>query len=91
MNALSFKSSKMCDLPKHRDNMVKPYNHTRVDFTSNLWVKGADGNSYKMYMFIFICLNICSLYVELVPDMTTGNFMLAFQRFINLYGIPSII
>lgn len=90
-NALSFKYPKMTNLPKHRVNLVKPYNHTGVDFTGHLWVKDETGKNIKMYLLIFTCLNIRSVHVEIVPDMTTHSFVLAFLRFVNLYGVPSTL
>ena len=42
-----------------------------------------------MYLLIFTCLNVRAIHIELVPDMSTHSFVLAFLRFVNIYGIPT--
>ena len=94
INSLAFKYPKINNLPKHRVNLVKPFNHTGIDYTGHLFVKDSKTDSnekQKFYILIFTCLNIRAIHIELVSDMTVKQFVLAFQRFINLYGIPSTI
>ena len=91
INNLAFKYPKMTDLPKHRVKLVKPFLHTGIDYTGHIWVKNENGNNVKMYMLIFTCLNIRSIHIELIPDMSTHSFILALLRFTNIYGIPSYI
>ena len=79
----------MTNLPRHRVNLVKPFQHTGVDFTGHLWVKNEEGEVVKMYILLFTCLNVRAEHIELVPDMSTHQFVLAFTRFTNVYGIPS--
>ena len=88
-NSLSFHYPRMTNLPKHRVNLVKPFQHTGVDFTGHLWVKNEEGKVVKMYILLFTCLNARAVHIELVPDMSTHQFVLAFSRFTNVYGIPS--
>ena len=45
----------------------------------------------KIYLLIFIYLNIRSLHIEIIPDMTTQSFINALIRFCNFYGFPSRI
>ena len=68
--------------------MIKPFQHTGVDFTGHLWVKNEEGGVAKMYILLFICLNVRAVHTELVPDMSTHQFVLAFTRFTNVYDIP---
>ena len=89
-NNLAFKYPKVTNLPKHRVNLVKPYLHTGIDYTGHVWVQTDSGVS-KMYMLVFTCLNIRAVHIELIPDMSTHAFILAFIRFTNIYGIPSHI
>ena len=89
-NSLSFKYPKVTNLPKHRVNLIKPFQHTGVDYTGHVWVKTEQGSS-KMYMLIFTCLSIRAVHIELVQDMSTHSFILALLRFTNIYGIPSHI
>ena len=88
-NSLAFRYPRMTNLPKHRVNMVKPFQHTGVDFTGHLWVKNEMGENVKLYILLFTCLNVRAVHIELVPDMSTVQFVLAFTRFTNVYGIPS--
>ena len=88
-NSLSFRYPRMTNLPKHRVKLVKPFQHTGVDFTGHLWVKNEEGEVVKMYILLFKCLNVRAVHIELVPDMSTHQFVLAFSRFTNVYGIPS--
>ena len=88
-NALAFKYPKFTDMPKHQMNLVKPFQHVGVDFTGHFWVKDENsGHSFKAYVLIFTCLNIRAVHFELLPDMSTKNFLLAFHRFCNQYSIP---
>ena len=88
-NVLSFCYPRMMNLPKHRVNLVKPFQHTGVDFTGHLWVKNEEGEVVKLYILLFTCLNVRTVHIELVPDMSTLQFVLAFTHFTNVYGIPS--
>ena len=91
-NALAFKYPKFTDMPKHHMNLVKPFLHVGVDYTGHFWVKDdLTGNSTKMFILVFTCLNIRAVHFELLPDMSSKNFLLAFQRFCNIYTIPQYI
>ena len=90
-NSLALRYPKMTNLPKHRVNFVKPYMHCGVDFTGHLWIKNELDENVKMYLLIFTCLNVRSVHIEIVPDMSTHSFVLAFLRFVNLYGVPSYL
>ena len=54
-NSFSFHYPRMTNLPKHRLNLVKPFQHTGVDFTGHLWVKNEEGEVVKMYILLFTC------------------------------------
>ena len=90
-NSLAFRYPRMTNLPKHRVNFVQPFKHTGVDFTGHLWIKNENDENVKMYLLIFTCLNVRAIHIELVPDMSTHSFVLAFLRFVNLYGIPTFL
>ncbi|CAL4085627.1 unnamed protein product [Meganyctiphanes norvegica] len=89
-NALSYRYPKVTNLPKHRVNFVRPYLHVGVDFTGHIMVREGKTEK-KMYLLLFTCLNIRSVHMELLPDMTTGQFVMAIIRFTNEHGIPSHI
>ncbi|CAL4117170.1 unnamed protein product, partial [Meganyctiphanes norvegica] len=73
-NALSYRYPKVTNLPKHRVNFVRPYLHVGVDFTGHIMVREGKTEK-KMYLLLFTCLNIRSVHMELLPDMTTGQFV----------------
>ena len=87
-NALSYTYPRVTNLPRHRVNMVRPYLQVGVDFTGHIVIK--EGKSEKkFYLLIFTCLAIRAIHLELLPDMSTSQFVLAMVRFTNQYGIPT--
>ena len=91
-NSLCYRYPARTDLPKFRVDFVKPFEHTGIDFTSHLWVTDpVTGVSKKMYILLYTCLNIRAVYIDLLPDMSTQNFILSFMRFCNLYTVPSYV
>ena len=90
MNAFAFRYPKMTSMPKHRMKLVRPYEHCGVDFTGQLWVNSERKNEppIKMYILIYTCLNIRAIHIDLLPDMSTKSFLMSFNRFCNIYGIP---
>ena len=88
-NALAYKYHKVADISKHQMNLVKPFNRVQVDYTGPFGVKDeVSGGTVKMFVSIFTCLNIRAVHFELLPDMSTRNSVLAFQRFCNMYSLP---
>ena len=91
-NALAFKYPKFTDMPKHHMNLAKPFNHVGVDYTGHFWVKDElSDKPVKMFILVFTCLNVRAVHFELLPDMSSENFILAFQRFCNFYTIPQYL
>ena len=104
-NVLSYKYPRMTDLPKYRVNLVRPFGHVGIDYTGHIIVKeevtdkeGEKEKSRKkvfiekkFYLLIFTCLNVRACHIELIPEMSTDHFVLAFVRFCNEYRIPSHI
>ena len=78
------------NLPEHRAKFIKPFQHTRIDYTGYVWVQ-ENGRSSKMYLLIFICMNIQVIHIELIPDMCTQAFIQALIRFCNIHGVPTHI
>ena len=64
-NALVYKYPKVVDMSKHQMNLVKPFNHVRVDYMGHFWVKDeVSGSRVKMFVLIFTCLNIRAVHFE---------------------------
>ena len=91
-NSLPFKYPKMTNIAKNRMRFVRPFEHTGFDFTGHIFVKDPDTNkSVKMWILIYTCLNIRAIHLDLLPDMSTRSFLLSFERFTNIYGIPDYV
>ena len=90
-NVPSTKYSVPASLPADRVNLSVPFSHTGVDYTGHIKVNGFDGNPMKVYILIFTCFNTRALHLEAVSSMTTSEFILAFIRFVNRYGVPSAV
>ena len=78
-------------LPASRVNMSVPFAHTGVDYTGHIWAKDKKGERVKVYILIFTCFNTRAVHLEAVDSMSTAEFILAFIRFVNRYGIPSVV
>ena len=90
INAFSFAYPKRTDFVGDKVNFVTPFRHTGVDYTGHFFVKFGETTS-KFYLLIFTCLNIRAIHLELVPSMSTSDFLLAFIKFCNIYNIPKSI
>ena len=90
-NSKSFKLPPTPDLPHERVNFLKPFNHTGIDYTGHFFVKDFSGNKHKVYILIFSCMNSRAIHLEVVDTMSTHDFILAFVRFYNRYGLPQVI
>ena len=83
-NTIAFRYPRMTNLPEHRVNHCKPFQFTGIDFTGSLNVNDMQGEVHKYYLLIFTCLNVRAVHLELVPDMSTKQFVLAFLRFSHI-------
>ena len=64
-------------LPLSRTSQARPFSIIGVDFAGPLYVKG----QHKSYVALFTCAVIRAVHLELVEDLTTQTFLLAFRRF----------
>ena len=78
-------------LPKSRVNLSVPFAHTGVDYTGHLWLREKNGERVKTYILIFTCFNTRAIHLEVVQSMTTSEFILAFIRFSNRFGVPRTV
>ena len=90
-NASTVKYPSPASLPSSRVNLSVPFAHTGVDYTGHLWLREENGEKSKAYILIFTCFNTRAVHLEAVQSMTTSEFILAFIRFSNRYGIPSSV
>jgi hypothetical protein len=68
-------------LPKDRINEAPPFSICGLDFAGPLYVKDSKGVK-KSYIVLFTCGVTRALHLELVHDMSTDSFLLAFRRFL---------
>jgi hypothetical protein len=90
-NSFSFKYPKLTNITKSRVNFVHPFSETGVDHFGPVYLKDTEGKPYKMYVIIFSCMQIRCIHLELVPTMSTADFLLAFKRFCNMYSSPNCV
>ena len=90
-NAATVKYPSPASLPASRVNLSVPFAHTGVDYTGHLWLRDGDGKKVKVYILIFKCFNTRAVHLEAVDSMSTAEFIFAFVRFTNRYGVPSAV
>ena len=90
INAKAFKYPPPPSLPSDRVNLTRAFSTIGVDFTGHFFVNDGAGKS-KSYILIFTCMNTRSIHLELLPSMSTEEFVLAFVRFTNFFGIPKVV
>jgi hypothetical protein len=90
LNGRAFKYPRQTDFVGSKVNYLRPFKNVGVDYTGHFHVKL--GNSFvKMYLLVLTCLSIRAIHLELVPSMSVSDFLQAFTRFCNCYGIPDAI
>ena len=77
-------------LPKTRVGSARPFAVTEVDFTGTHYVKEPVGE-HKAYICLFTCASTRAIHLEIVTDLSTETFLLAFRRFASRRSLPSII
>lgn len=76
-------------LPRERINTTaQAFETTGVDFAGPLYVKP---DNKKVYIALFTCAVTRAVHLELVTDLSTDAFLLAFRRFISRRGICNVI
>ena len=86
-NARSGASGVLPPLPPFRTKLQKPFHCTGIDYTGAFNILEVSNRS-KVYILIFTCMVTRAVHLELVRSMETSDFILAFLRFCNRYGIP---
>ncbi|XP_055928674.1 uncharacterized protein LOC129959809 [Argiope bruennichi] len=75
-------------LPDVRVEQSSPFTIIGVDFAGPLFVKDSIN---KQYILLITCAVTRSVHLELVGDLTTDTFLLAFRRFISRLGLCSVV
>ena len=77
-------------LPKIRTLDAPPFTVTGVDFTGGLYVRH-NSEELKVYICLFTCATTRAVHLEIVKDLTTETFLLAFRRFVSRKSVPRIV
>ena len=77
-------------LPKSRTQDTPPFTVTGVDFTGALYVQ-QKGEEIKVYICLFTCATTRAIHLEVVTDLSTETFLLAFCRFASRKSLPQLM
>ena len=90
-----FKMPKMPPWPKERVTEALPFQYTGLDYFGPLFIKdfspasnGPCPTYKKVWVYLFTCMVVRAIHLELVEDMLTDQFLLCFRQFISRCGIP---
>ena len=72
-------------MPADRVTASKPFQVTVIDFDGPLYVKGKPPLK-KCNIAMFTCATVRAVHLQICSDVTTDNFLLAFQSFIGRRG-----
>jgi len=82
-----YKMPNMPPLPKSRVSESKPFTVTGLDYLGPVYIK-THQDSPKVWICLFTCTVTRAVHLEIVNDMTSEEFLLAFRRFIAQHGVP---
>ncbi|XP_014665402.1 PREDICTED: uncharacterized protein LOC106807552 [Priapulus caudatus] len=72
---------------KKRETEAPPFLYVGTDFAGPLYVKTSRGDdTKKVYIVIFTCMTTRAVHLELVENMSAGEFLQAFERMTNRQG-----
>ena len=89
-NTRPFQLPNTPDLPTNRVNFRYPFQHTGIDYTGHFFIEQNE-IKIKAYILIFTCMNTRYVHLEVVNSLTIEEFILAFVRFYNRHGFPSVL
>ena len=81
----------MADLPSGRPQIDKPvFSHIGIDYFRPIMVNQGR-RQVKRYSYIFTCLTVHAVHLEISHNLTTDSFINALRRFIARGGCPKHI
>ncbi|XP_045185375.2 uncharacterized protein LOC123543362 [Mercenaria mercenaria] len=86
----SYKMPSMPPLPKSRVSESVPFSKIGLDYLGPLYIR-SDSGLKKSWVCLFTCMVIRAVHLEIVPDATTEEFLVALRRFIATRGKPDEI
>uniref|UniRef100_A0A8D8VU26 Integrase catalytic domain-containing protein n=1 Tax=Cacopsylla melanoneura TaxID=428564 RepID=A0A8D8VU26_9HEMI len=85
-----YKLPEMPPLPKERVAVCPPFSYTGLDYLGPLTIVEG-GSRLKTWCIIFTCMASRAIHLELVPDMSSEEFLLGLRRFVAARGSPLVI
>lgn len=85
---------KMADLPYFRTEQARPFAFVGCDYAGFFQLKTSARRNApltKAYIALFVCLTTKALHLEVVCDLSTAEFIMAFENFIARRGIPQAL
>ena len=86
-----YTAPEMAPLPRVHVQDVPPYTVTGVDFTGALYVKQDNGGEEKVYICLFTCATSRAVHLEVVTNLSTEIFLLAFCHFAARRSLPQVM
>lgn len=89
-------SAPTAPLPKDRIDQAPPFKVCGIDFAGPVYIKGPsyyerNKNLDKAYICLITCAVTRALHLELLPSLSTDEFLLAFKRMVARRGTPHTI
>lgn len=81
----------MANLPLERIEVGYPFIRCGVDYTGPIFILNRKGRGVKLekaYICLFIYFSTKAIHLELVTDLSSKAYLLAFKRFISRRGKP---
>ena len=80
-------------LPEFRIESAHPFSYTGVDYFGPLYTCSVDGGLAKVWVLLVTCAtsNSRAVHLELVSNMTSEQFLIAFKRFTSRKGMTGCI
>jgi len=82
-----FKMPKMPPIPKMRLSPSAPFTNVGIDYFGPLYIK----DNQKVWICLYTCLVVRAIHLELLPDLSSDQFLLGFRRMLAKYGKPTTI
>ena len=81
----------MAPLPRACVQDVPPFTVTSIDFTGALYVKQDNGGEKKVHICLFTCATSRAVHLEVVTNLSTETFLLAFRHFAARRSLPQVM
>ena len=76
-------------LPEFHVREQPPFTYTGADFERPLHVKEkGDNGTSKVWIYLYICCMVQAVHLDIVPNLTTSDFLRSFKWFTAHCGLP---